>query len=269
MTSVYATPAPATPCGWDLQFPCSAAEWASYPAAVQTNAAEAGAFLVWAGTGRRFGLCPRVIRPCGSKHPASDQIIGYWWSSGSWFPYLWDGVWRNCWSGCGGICSCAPASQVWLGAPTHSITEVLIDGSPLASGSYRVDSGLWLVRTDGQLWPEAQDMSINPPAANTFQVSTLVGTPVPPILLAAAGELALEWAKSCTGQACRLPTRMTSVTRQGISVNAVPLDTLLQSGLTGLDSVDRLMGAFNPGRLPARPRVMSPDAQDSRITTWP
>jgi hypothetical protein len=92
---------------------------------------------------------------------------------------------------------------------------------------------------------------------------------MPSVLQRAAGELACEWAKNCLGQACRLPQRVTSISRQGVSVSLADVDQLLENGLTGLTTVDNIIRAFNPYRLPSRMKISSPDLPTMRRTTWP
>lgn len=267
---VFTTPAPSLPCNWDVDTSCCDT-WADYSTQLQTAAAEYGAFTVWAATGRRFGLCERTVRPCGVQ-PVNIPN-GYFWSEGTWLPYIFNGAWRNCWGGCGntgfGCCTCEPRCQVWLPAPVASIpaTGVSVDGAIVNVDSWRIDNGMWLVRTDGECWPNCQDYNVDS-GAGTFTVTFLQGIPVPDILLRAAGELACEWAKSCLGQACRLPQRVQSITRQGVSMSMVNIDDVLRAGLTGVQTVDQVIMMFNPYGLKSRMRIFSPDQPVNRTVTY-
>lgn len=274
MVEVFGISTPGMPCsGWDVDVTCCDS-WDTYSEEIQEAAAEYGAFTVWAATGRRFGLCPRTIRPCGmDRSPGST--FGYWWSEGTWLPYIFNGVWRNC-SGCTGVsngcCTCQPACQVWLPPKAHSVTEVIVDGDVVDPATYRLDDYQWLVRTHNEstedCWPACQDFNQNS-GDDTFFVTYLKGTAVPSILLRAAGELACEWAKACTGADCRLPGRITNIARQGVSISMVNTEELLRNGLTGIFTVDQVIRNFNPHGLSRRLRIDSPDIPAHRSTTWP
>jgi hypothetical protein len=262
-------PMPAQPCSWDVNVTCCASFWDTLDPDVQTLAAEYGAFTLWAATGRRFGLCERTVRPCGKQGPMNPA--GYFWSEGSWRPYLFNGSWRNC-GGCGGgfgCCTCEPTCQVWLPPPAYSIpvTGVSEDGVIIGSDLYRIDNGQWLVRTDGECWTECQNYDVDS-GMGTFAVTYLQGIPVPRVLLGAAGEYACEWARACIGQDCRLPTRAQSISRQGITISNVSIEDLLNNGLTGIPSVDNVIVQFNPYGLKSRMRVVSPDTPIVRTTTF-
>lgn len=273
MVEVFSMSTPGMPCsGWDVDVSCCST-WDDYDESLQTAAAEYGAFTIWAATGRRFGLCPRTIRPCGRTCQTST-IGGYWWSEGTWMPYIFAGEWRNCWGGgsCTGCCVCEPACQVWLPPTAYSVSEVTVDGEVIDPDTYRIDDNQWLVRThnvsDDDCWPTCQDYNINE-GEGTFYVTYMKGRPVPSILLRAAGELACEWAKACVGAECRLPGRVTNLARQGVSISMVNTEELLNNGLTGITTVDQVIKNFNPYGLRARLRIDSPDIPGHRSTTWP
>lgn len=268
-TSVFSTPAPSLPCGWEVDTSCCST-WSDYSASLQTAAAEFGALVMWAATGRRFGLCQRTVRPCGEWRDNSWWGGGLYWSEGVWFPYIFNGIWRNCYGGCGGCCTCQPDHQVWLPVPAYSIpaTGVSVGGDIIPVDSWRIDNGQWLVRTDGEAWPTCQDYNEDS-GDDVFTVTVNVGLPVPSLLLRAAGELACEYAKACTGADCRLPSRIQSLTRQGVSVQMVDVDMLLQRGLTGIQTVDQVISAFNPYGLKSEMRIASPDLPVNRYTTYP
>jgi hypothetical protein len=260
---------PSLPCGWDITGVCCG-EWDTYSAELQQAAVDYAALVVWAATGRRFGLCERTVRPCG-KTVVNTMINGYYWSDGYWLPYVFQGVWRNC-AGCAGsfgCCSCEPRCQVWLPGPVWSLpaTGVSVSDVIIPVDAWRVDDGQWLVRTDGDCWPDCQDYNVD---TGAFTVTYFKGQPVPSVLSNAAGELACEWARACTGATCRLPQRVTSISRQGVSVSMVDIDALLKDGLTGLTTVDQVIRQFNPYRLPSRMNIASPDWPPAqRTVTYP
>jgi hypothetical protein len=268
---VFADSAPSLPCNWDVDTGCCS-EWDTYSDELQEAAMEYGALVVWAATGRRFGLCERTIRPCGRT--SNTNVNGYYWAEGAWFPYIFNGQWRNC-AGCAmsfGCCSCEPSCQVWLPPPVYSIPAT---GITIGDTIYniedigRVDDSQWLVRTDGDCWPQCQDYN-DDTSDSFFQVTYFRGQPVPNILLRAAGEVACEYARACSGADCRLPSRVTSISRQGVSVSMTDVEVLLRDGLTGITTVDQVILKFNPYRLVSKMNIASPDWPPvSRTVTYP
>lgn len=270
MTTVFTTVAPTMPCNWDVDVSCcDATFWDALDPDVQQAAQEYGAFTMWAATGRRFGLCTRTVRPCG-KQPTT-MPAGYFWSEGTWRPYIFDGAWRNC-AGCGagfGCCTCEPSCQVWLPPPVYSIpaTGISVDGQIIPVDAWRVDNGQWLVRTGGGCWPACQNYDVDS-GTGFFSVTYLQGIPVPAMLSVAAGELACEWAKSCAGLPCRLPSRVASIARQGVTFSMVDVQVLLDKGLTGIFTVDQIIRNMNPYGLVSRMGIASPDLPVVRTTTY-
>ena len=255
------------PCNFTVDTSCCD-DWDTYDPELQTNAAEYGALVMWAATGRQYGLCTKTVRPCG-RTCGPNPYGGYFWSEGTWLPYTVGGLWFNCTCGCNGslgCCSCVPRCQVWLPGPVAAVSGVSVDGDMVPVDSWRVDNGRWLVRTDGDCWPECQDYNVDS-GEGTFFVTYQVGIPVPSVVAQAAGELACEWAKSCQGQPCRLPQRVQSVTRQGVSVSMVPIDVLLSHGFTGIETVDQVIRSLNPSGLTGRMRISSPDLPVTRMVT--
>jgi hypothetical protein len=167
--------------------------------------------------------------------------------------------------------------QVFLPGPVAAVLSVEVDGEVVDPNTYRVDNGIWLVRTRTQAEDEDQDPPCWPMFQNynfdsgehTFFVTYQQGQAVPQPLLRAAGELACEYAKACLGLPCRLPSRVTSIARQGVTITASDIDALLDRGLTGITTVDQLIRSYNPGGLWVRTRVSSPDTEIIRETTWP
>lgn len=249
------------PCSWALNPTC--AGWVDYPAETKISAINYASLLLWSATGRRFGLCEITVRPCG-RRTDNSSLWGYiQGDGGGFYPYLDNsGTWRNC--ACSGGCSCRPRCEVWLPGPVDSITSVTQDGVTVDPAAYRVDNRSWLVRTDGGCWPEYADLSTD---TNRFEVTYQRGEPVPAVLIDAAETVACEFAKALTSQDCRLPARITSLTRQGVQMSALDTDSLTRRGFIGIPEVDQVIFAFNPFGLRSRPRVITPDLPYPRQVT--
>ncbi len=180
--------------------------------------------------------------------------------AGPWMvPYVLNGLWRNC--TCNGGCSCAPSCRVDLGVPVAEVTEVKIHGLTLDPTAYQL-IGTWLARVDGgECWPSCQDPAVPDTEADTFSVTYKPGRALPIAGQIAAGALAGEFIKACSGAACALPANIASLSRQGVDVEFVSPSDVLNDGRTGIREVDLFIQAVNPGNMRMRSRVMSPDVK--------
>ncbi len=260
------------PCSWSEVDPFCCTDWDTFNAELQAQALDYAKTVVWAATGRQFGLCSLTVRPCGRQ--CSNCPAGWYYDgAGSWVPYIFNGQWRNCWCGSeAGCCTCDPACRVYLPGPVYSITSVTVNGASLAvsGGTMFVLDQQWLVRVDtSQCWPTCADQNLAPGDVNAFEVTYQRGIPVPTALAQATASLACEYAKACLGLACRLPSRIQSISRQGVSISMIDIGDILKNGLTGLWELDQLIMAYNPYGLKGRTRLYSPDIQEPRQVTWP
>lgn len=255
------------PCSWTIpDCTCASACLDKANPTVLAAAIDYATTILWAATGRRFGLCEATVRPCGVRQGQNVPPWGWGasWSNGMWWPYIGsDGLWRNC--GCTGFCGCRPRCEVYLPPPVNVVTQVVVDGEVVDPATYEVQDGQWLVRTSGQCWPACPDMAVN----EAFEVSYVQGEPVPSVLAVAARTLACEFTKGCIGDPCRLPGRLQFIARQGVTAQMVDLDRLMDRGLTGVVEVDQVIAALNPHALKHRPRVLSPDRPMPRSVTQP
>lgn len=252
------------PCDWTIDTGCCA-DWAGYSADLKAKATAYATLVLWAATGRRFGLCETVVRPCGRT--VTGAWAGNFWGGegGILAPYILDGVWYNC--ACGGGCvACEPSCQVLLPGPVAAVTEVVVGDEVIDEEAYRVDDGKWLVRIDGECWPDTVDLDVSS-GDGFFEVTYDMGVAVPTALAQAAGTLACEYAKGCLGQDCQLPQRVSSIIRQGVQITMPDVDFLLERGLTGVQSIDHVIVALNPRGLSHRPRLYTPDLPQPRVTT--
>jgi hypothetical protein len=263
------------PCTWpDIGEQLCCTDWVDYSPALQVQAAEYAKMILWAATGRQYGLCELTVRPCGRYCAGGGGWDGYYYDGfGTWVPYIWNGVWKNCWCGDNGPgCSCEPDCQVYLPGPVHSIVSVQVGGESLnvTGGGIFVLDQQWLVRSDTtQCWPQCGDQNKPPGDVDAFEVTYLRGLPVPTALANAYATLACEYGKACLGLPCRLPSRVTSISRQGVTISMVDINELLRSGLTGLWEVDQVIAALNPNGLKGRTRFYSPELMEPRQITFP
>lgn len=256
------------PCGWTIPDPLCCDTWDDLDPEVQSAARDYAATILWAATGRRFGPCEVQVRPCGMR-PCGDgmlEFFGFSWSGGTWVPYIFNGNWYNCM--CPGTCCCDPRCAVRLTGPVESIVEVTIGGIAVDPDTYRVDNQMWLVRTNGECWPTCADMDTDD-GDNVFVVTYMRGDPVPNSLLRAAATLACEWGKACTGGECRLGNQVTSLARNGVTIEMLSPDDLLAGGLTGIFEVDQVIKAWNPYGLKQRDRILAPELRIPREVTFP
>lgn len=252
------------PCSWLIPDPLCCGTWAAVPANIKAAARDYAALILWAATGQQFGLCEVSVRPCGQNRCGDNtfDFFGFTWASGTWTPYLLNGEWHNCM--CRGACCCEPRCQVRLMGDVDSIVEVTIGGIAVPPSAYRVDDKHWLVRIDGQCWPDCPEMSADT-GDNVFVVTYLRGNVVPFALLNAAATLACEYAKACMGAECRLSNRVTSISRSGIDISMVNPSDLLDNGLTGLWEVDSVIKALNPYMRKSRGRIYAPELSPGRM----
>jgi hypothetical protein len=259
------------PCTWpDLTENCCD-DWNDFSPELQLQALDFAKTIVWAATGRQFGLCELTVRPCGRQ--CNNGRDGYYYDGyGTWIPYIFNGVWRNCICGMNGPqCTCDPDCQVYLPGPVYSVEQVIVSGETLpVTGAYFVLDQQWLVRSDTtECWPMCGDQNVQPGTTeDLFQVTYTRGKPVPIALAHATSNYACEYARACLGLPCRLPGRISSIARQGVTISMVDPTELLRSGMTGLWELDQLILAINPYQLKGRTRLYSPDLQEPRQVTW-
>lgn len=231
-------------------------------------------------TGFVVGGCPIVVRPCakscgngagswlvapvvGSHSTALGAQVGPWWAS-----IDVDGQWINTSCGCTTPCSCTAVPEVILPSPVGGVVSVSLDGAELDPSAYRVDNGNRLVRVDGGIWPRCQDMTANVDQPGTFAVTFYNNYRPDGLASFVAGIMANEFAKSCTGGKCRLPSGVQTISRLGVSME-IP-SGMFDNGLTGIREVDAWVRLWNPYSLKSPSSVWSPDLGRARRTTaWP
>lgn len=158
--------------------------WSDPAVAAQMERAEALAWSTIATLSAwQVATCPITVRPCMAScappgiwqtsfdRGGSARALGNGARSG-FDPHIDEsGVWVNSCGHSRSDCSCTSICEVILPGPVGAIAEIKIDGAVLPVGTYRVDNGNRLVRTDGGCWPTCQDMS---KSGNTPQYEPVV-----------------------------------------------------------------------------------------------
>jgi hypothetical protein len=264
---------------WPLDTSCCTEEWNAADPATQGYASMMAVRTLRFLTSYRVGGCAQVVRPCKrSCHGQTWETFDVA-SSGSpgWMNPQIDpvGRWVNIACSCGGdSCSCSTVCQIELGSLIASVDSVVLGALTLDPSAYRVDNGRWLVRTDGECWPVCQDMSAPLGSEGTWSVTYRSGVALDGLAMRAAGVLACEYLKACSGRKCRLPERVVAVTRQGVSMQmkdpskATAAAQAFPNNLTGIREVDDWIAQINPYGIVAEPSIWFPGMPTPRSTTW-
>ena len=229
----------------------------------KTDSLFAASEILYALSGRQFpGLCSETIRPCSGGSALPGFSWGRW--TFPWYPIKSGGNWLNIGPACGCHisydCACSGIPQVNLGrSDVTDIYRVVIDSTELSSSAFRLDEGRYLVRTDGNQWPCCQDLSKDIGETGTWYIELAYGVAPPQMGVSAVTKLACELAKSCVGAQCDLPERVSTITRQGVSMTLLDPQDFLTEGRTGLYEVDLFLKAVNPAGLARRGTVWSPE----------
>jgi hypothetical protein len=257
------------PCAdWPVTFTCDVSCEAPE---VTGQAIAAATEVVWALSGRQFGLCEVTLRPCRrdcGDYPWPGSGLAGWsqWPGNSWLSVaLVGGQWFNVICGrCTNGCSCSSISEVLLPVPVYRIVEVRVDGSPLVTGAYRLDDARRLVRTDGGEWPRCNDLSLDDTEEGTWSVTAEYGREVPELGRLAVGELACQLIRARNGEECLLPSNVTQLVRQGVTIQMPDSLELLRRGMTNLYLVNLFIQTYNPNQLNRRSGVYSIDTPPAR-----
>lgn len=209
-------------------------------------------------SGRQFpGTCSATVRPCSSRVWSNPPSRSYSSAPASF--------------GCGcssrSRCGCPAPSEITLGVyPIVSIEQVRVDGIILTPVTdYRVDDHRTLVRlspNNTESWPCCPNILLPDTEPDTFSVSFSYGHSPPLAGIHAAAVLACELYLACNpidGAECRLPKRVQSITRQGISMVMIDPMEFLAAGRLGITEVDSFLTTYNPNNLRRNSGVYSPD----------
>jgi hypothetical protein len=165
------------------------------------------------------------------------------------------------------------------GDPTKSVLLRMTAGSATTVGvapfiSLNLDPGAAFAVTYQELgpacWPTCQDMAAPLTDDGTWGVTYRRGAVVPQSGQWAAGLLACELYKACTGEGeCALPSNAQRIARQGVTVELTPVLVKPGEFATGIPEVDLWLNSVNPYRAKLPSAVFSPDRPAPVMTTWP
>jgi hypothetical protein len=240
-------------------------------AEVAAECAAATSELLYALSGQQFtGPCgPVTVRPMArptdqdTRRAGTLSPLGYMSSWGSTFAY---GTVLGAVSAMYGYVQ--PPMVELVPYPVTEIIEVWIDGVVIPPAEYQLQDFRTLVRmrpipsftpTERFGWPNSQIFDLPLTEVGTFGVSFMFGQPPPVGGIRAAKIYAREQCLRAMGQPNQLPTRVTSISRQGVSAVVLDLMDFISQGRTGVADVDQWIKSVNPYFLTRPASVWSPD----------
>lgn len=257
----------------DLVAPCCPGEGDDQE--LMSDALMGATMILYNLTGQQWaGASSDVIRPTADEAPGLDAWYpydGYSGVSGRAGMYAWPGMFGMC--GCNRVSTCGgfSVSEITLpGWPAITVTEVKIDGAVLSSAHYKLQDRRRLVYRPQagetrQGWPCCQDVTLDVDRPGTWQVSYTWGVSPPPFwkdMAAMLGcQLYVAMVPARNGE-CRLPKRIQSITRQGVTIAVIDNYDVFAKGLTGLPEIDLAIGALRYGNADGA-RVVVPGKQPS------
>lgn len=210
------------------------------PSVDQDEIAAVVSELLFVLSGRQFGIVTSTLRP---------RTVG--------------GSCARRRAGCFDVSPCGGSTVTIedLPSPITDVSEVRVDGVVLPEEAYEWSASR-IRRLDGEAFPCCQDVSLPFDAVGTLSIAMSWGKAIPESGLAAAREFACQMALGAapsTAGKCKLPARVQTITRQGVTMAMLDPQQFLDDGRTGLYLVDLFLVAFNPGKNRQRARVFSPD----------
>lgn len=145
------------------------------------------------------------------------------------------------------------------GTPVHKVDAVQYGNTVLDTGDYALYNKRFLKLRSGGPWDYFCDQKgitvtysygMMPPSAGRLAASTL------------ANELLILLGENTDAEQCRIPERVTSVSREGISFDMVNPMEFMDDGKTGIWEIDLFIRTANPSRAKKPPRILS--ANDPR-----
>lgn len=207
------------------------------------EALEAASQILWSLSGQRYS----------GTHAITETYDVRYFSDSLYYPTVLPSEWQS-WR----CLQCGHPHRLRLrNTPVRSLTHVSINGSSVLPSDY--------VLIDHASVGFAPGASC---AAYCVEVSYVWGSNPPISGKAAAVTLANEFLLSWDNSSeCRLPQRVTNVTRQGVSWTILDPQDFLNQGRTGIYEVDLFLRSINPSQAVKRARVFSPDVPRASVVT--
>jgi hypothetical protein len=271
------SPAGFIPCGdacWPEPYICDDCcnlDFDALDPSLRMMAAQWAANFLYTATGRQYGGCPRTYRPCRENCAPGPNCCGGYAGTGVARPYkLVNSLdWVNISCGvCRGKCGCSEVSEVYLPGVSQ-VLNVRLDGVDYdPCGMVAVYDDARIVRIDGGRWPVCQELGrLDGPG--TWSITVLEGKCPPAGVELITGTLMCEFLKACLQKNdCRLPRRIQTLTRQGVTIGFNDRFENLADMRTGIWEIDawieqaRYAGA-------ATPSIVSPELVQQTELTWP
>lgn len=240
--------------------------------------------VMWAASGRRYGLCETTVRPC---HPGNHQF-GFHPYSGS--PHPDSGIEVHYWQN-GSLCGCQ-LPELWLPGPIAAVEEIIYDGVILPSSAYGIKTvghgrRKTVVRFDTDAagnvvhWWRGNDLLRDPtvsvaPAspdehAPAWQVTYWKGRSVPFVASEVTALLAAQFAKARCGGKCdeKIMAAVTRVARRGTTVDYTQKEAKETVAAVGHPLADVWLKSVNPFGRARRSRVIRADDNNPRrLWSW-
>lgn len=171
-------------------------------------------------------------------------------------------------------CGCSPA-QVNLGFwPITELITVRYEGVTYTgtdlTDTFHVNDFRFLARNDGEPFHTGNQWAISggtydsEESGYVFEVTLNHGIQIPRLLTRATRALAGQFVSACCGKPCKLPERVTSVSRSGLTMDVASASDLLRDGRTGIYEVDLAIQVFNPSKLQSPSFLFMPNKQYGR-----
>jgi hypothetical protein len=245
-------PPPMAACDWEPDEECFGQDYGTLNETQRQFALSLASATLRHLSGYRVGGCPITVRP----NPGRGQcFVPYVGVPSSLSPGVDSaGRWVN---GCGHSSSYDPR-VITLPGPVGTIYEVRIDGVEVDPENYRHQGRSLVWQGDPSSgWPRTQDVHLADTEPGTFSVTYRNSYEPDSAGRCVVAILAGEFGKAISGKGkCRLPSNVTSLTRQGISMDFIT--GVFADGRTGIREVDAWISLWNPQNLRQQSKVWYP-----------
>jgi hypothetical protein len=164
---------------------------------------------------------------------------------------------------------CAPYKLTMGLWPVTAIVGIRENGVDQDPEDYHIDEWRYIVKNNGETFPRydhwtALTGSIEDNATDgwVFEVEVEHGIPAPPLIRRATAALACSLLDEEDYQGCEdcgLPSKLTAVSRQGVSFTIEDFAEIMRVGSTGVYALDMAIKVFNPSHLQSPTWVWTPE----------